>query len=314
MPDPWPARHFEPESGGVQIPFEYTKGHIFVTVSVNGSPGYEFLLDTGTSINVLDMKASRELGIPIEKIKRSKDLGLGGGKVKVAGARHLKLGMADGHGHHVRIGTAVAIVDLHGLSAAMGRPIDGILGYPLLEKYVLSVNFESDELTFWPEVDYSYRGHGNVMRLVEQGDHVPAIPVTVNTMKSERRQAVVELDTGSDASLLLYPQYAKRTHLDEAFYTSNTKLKPGEGYGLGGCFPVLPAMFSSMRMGNVRVGQFLAFMMRSSPAVTRRKISGVIGTSLLVGYKRVIFDVPHEQVIFELRPPPPATQTAKLGN
>ena len=110
-PDPWPARHFQSEAGGVQIPFEYTKGHIFVTVSVNGNPGYVFLLDTGTSIDVLDLKASRELGIPIEKIKRAKDLGLGGGKVKMAGARHLELLV--GGVVHEDVVVPVAVEELH---------------------------------------------------------------------------------------------------------------------------------------------------------------------------------------------------------
>lgn len=312
--DSWPARHFQSESAGVQIPFEYSKGHIFVTVSVNGNPGYVFLLDSGTSVDVLSLAASRELGIRIEKIKRAKDLGLGGGKVKMAGARHLDLRMEDTRSKEVPIGSSAAIVDLQGLSMAMGHPIDGILGYPLLRRYVVGLNFETDELTLWRERNFEYHGRGNVMRLTEQRDHVPAIPVTVHTMGSKTRHAVVELDTGSDASLLLYPHYAKRAHIDDAFFSANTKMKPGEGYGLGGGFPVLPAMLSWMTMGNVQVSHFMAFMMQTSPAVSRHKIAGVVGTTVLGSCKRVIFDVPDQRVIFELRPPPPMTQTAQLGN
>lgn len=314
MPDPWPARHFQSEAGGIHIPFQYVKGHIFVTVSVNGNPGYVFLLDSGTSVNVLDLTASQDLGIRMEKITRAKDLGLGGGKVKMAGARHLDLRMEDMRAQQVQIGDSVAIVDLHGLSLAMNHPIDGILGYPLLRRYAVAVNFMTDELTLWPERHFRYHGHGNVMRLIEQRDHVPAIPVTVNTMSSKTRRAVVEIDTGSDATLLLYPRYAKHVHIDAAFFKMNSKMKPGEGYGLGGCFPVLPAMLASMTMGHVLVSHFTAFLMQTSPAVTRHRIGGVIGTSVLSSYKRVIFDVRHDEVIFELRPPPPMTQTAKLGN
>ncbi len=313
-PNPWPVRHFESESGGFHVPFEYAKGHLFVTVNVNGNPGYVFLLDSGTSVDILDLTASRNLGIPIENIKRAKDLGLGGGKVEMAGARHLSLRVQDSRAQSELIGTSAAIVDLHGLAVVMHHRIDGILGYPLLRRFVMGINFESDELTLWPQRAFHYRGHGDVMQLAEQRDNVPAIPITVEAQNSGTRRAMVEIDTGSDASLLLYPRYAKQARIDEAFFSTKTKMKPGDGYGLGGLFPILPAIFASMTMGNVQVVHFMAFMMQTSPPVTRHKIAGVIGTTVLSSYKRVIFDVPHNQVIFELRPPPPLAQTARLGN
>ncbi|MGC8550674.1 MAG: hypothetical protein ACP5M4_13345 [Acidobacteriaceae bacterium] len=314
-PDPWPTRHFESEAGGIHIPFEFTKGHIFVTVSVNGNPGYIFLLDSGTSIDILDLTASRNLGIPIENIKRARDLGLGGGKVEMAGAKHLSLRIQDSHAQSELIGTSAAIVDLHGLASVMNHRIDGIIGYPLLRQFVVGINFESDELTLWPQREFHYHGNGDVMQLAEQRDNVPAIPITVNTQNRKTRQALVEIDTGSDATLLLYPKYAKRARIDDAFFSTKTKMKPGDGYGLGGLFPILPAIFASMTMGNIQVIHFMAFMMQTSPAVTRRKIAGVIGTTVLSSYKRVIFDVSRSRVIFELRPPPPPlAQTARLGN
>lgn len=309
----WPERHFKDESAGIHFPFEYVKGHIYVTVSVNGKPGYEFLLDSGTSVDVLDFSASRALGIPMENITRAKDLGLGGGKVSMAGARNVELQMQNSQMQSVQIGTSVAIVDLHGLGEAMHHRLDGILGYPLLRKFAVELNFETDEVVLWPERHFSYHGHGNIIDLVEQRDHVPAIPITVGTLKRKTRQALVEIDTGSDASLLLYSYYAKRAHLDTAFFHSNSKLKPGESYGLGGCFPVLPAVFASLTMGNVIISHYMAFLMQTSPAVTRHKISGVLGTSVLSTYRNVIFDVPHGRVIFELPPALPLTQSAKLG-
>ena len=314
MPDPWPARHFTSEAGGIQIPFVYSKGHIFLDVSVNGKPGYVFLLDSGTSVDILDLRVSQDLGIPMEKIKRAKDLGLGGGKVRMAGAKHLDLQLQDVRMQPVLVGDSAAIVDLHGLAAAMDHRIDGILGYPLLRRFVVGLNFETYEVTLWREHGFRYRGNGDVMRLVEQGDHVPAIQVTMNTLTSKRRSAKVEIDTGSDATLLLYPQYAQRVHIDDAFFTKNTKMKPGEGYGLGGSFPVLPAEFASMTMGRMLIRHFMAFLMQTKPAVTRHKISGVIGTTVLMSYRWVIFDVRRHQVIFELPPPVPLEQTAKLGN
>lgn len=313
MSEPWPARHFNSEAAGIHIPFEYVNGHIFLTVIVNGRPGYVFLLDTGTSVDVLDLGASRALGIPIEKITHAKDLGFGGGKVSMAGARHLDLRMQDLEAQQVLIGDAAAIVDLRGLARGMNHSMDGILGYPLLRRFVVGINFATDDLVLWPKRDFRYQGKGDVMRLIQRRDHAPEIPVTVGTLTSKTRKATVEVDTGSDASLLLYSQYAKRARIDDIFSTENSKLKPAEGFGLGGCFPVLRAMLASMTMGNVQFGHFIAFMMQSSPALTQRRISGVLGTSVLDSYERVIFDVPHDRMIFELAAKLPMPQKAKLG-
>ncbi len=310
VPGPQPAHQAADRMGGVRIPFSYVGGHIYVSVSVNGVPGYVFLLDSGTSVDILDLKVSQALGIPTDKVRRARDLGLGGGKVKVAvaGARHLKL-----HVGPLTVGDSAALVDLHGLAVAMNHPIDGILGYPLLRRYVMGLNFLTDEMTLWPRRRFHYHGPGQVMRLLDRQD-APAIPVTVITRNNRRTRALVELDTGSNASLLLYPRFARRTHLDTAFFSIHTKMKPAEGYGLGGSFPVLPATLASMRMGRMEVVHFLAFMMQTSPEITRHGVAGVVGTMVLASYKRVIFDVRRHQVIFELRPPPPLQQTADLGN
>lgn len=233
----------------------------------------------------------------------------------MAGARHLSLSIQDSRAQSELIGDSAAIVDLRGLAGVMDHRIDGILGYPLLRRFVVGINFESDELTLWPKHEFHYRGHGDIMQLSEQRDNVPAIPITVDTQNRTTRRAMVEIDTGSDATLLLYPKYAKKARIDDAFFTTKTKMKPGEGYGLGGLFPILPAIFASMTMGNTQIIHFIAFMMQTSPAVARRKIAGVIGTTVLGSYKRVIFDVPQNKVIFEVRPPPPPlAQTARLGN
>jgi Aspartyl protease len=301
--NPRPERSLQDESQGVTVPFEYYRQHIFVTVTVNGKPGMVFLLDTGTSIDILDLTTSRTLGIPLENITKAKDLGLGSGKVSVAGA----------HDVAVQLGTlpladTVAIIDLSGLERSYGHRTDGILGFPMLKRYVVAIDFERHELTFWHYHGYKYRGSGDRMELSGKGN-LPTIPVTVNTLSRRTQSAVVEVDTGSDASLMLYPQFAHHSHLEEEFLQMN----PREAYGLGGYFPVRLGVLDSMTMGNTMVTRFTAFLMQTSPEVTRRKVSGIIGTSVLASYQKIIFDVPRGQIIFERPPATPLWRQASLG-
>jgi predicted aspartyl protease len=297
---PHPTPPFTDESAGFSVPFQYFEHHLYVTVTVNGHQGLSFLVDTGTSANILDLTVSRQLGIPIQKITRARDLGLGGGKVSVAGAQHVDVRL----GHHP-IADTLAIVDLHGLASDMKHPIDGILGYPLLRRFVTGINFETGQITLWPAKRFHYRGRGEIMALSRRGN-VPTIPITVATVTQLTRSARVEVDTGSDATLLLYPQYAHRSHLDSAFL----HMKSGQAYGLGGLFPVRPGILGSMTMGNIIVVRFIAFLMQTKPLLTRHNICGVIGTSVLGSYRRVIFDVPHNRIIFELPPAIPPMRQA----
>ncbi len=297
---PHPNPPFEDENAGFSVPFQYFQHHLYVTATVNGHPGLIFLVDTGTSANILDLTVSRNLGIPVEQIKRARDLGLGGGKVSVAGAQHVNVSL----GNH-QIADSMAIIDLHGLATDMKHPIDGILGYPLLRRFVMSINFETDQITLWKSRSFRYQGGGDIMALSHSGN-VPTIPITVATLTQLTKNARVEVDTGSDATLLLYPQYAHHAHLDNSFL----QMKSSQAYGLGGLFPVRPGIMGSMTMGNVMVVRFIAFLMQSKPLATRHNIGGVIGTSVLGSYRRVIFDVPQNRIIFELPPAIPPVRQA----
>lgn len=278
---------------GTVVPFEYFRHHLFVTLTVNGHPGLIFLIDSGTSADILDLQTSQALGIPVEEITRAKDLGLGSGKVSMAGARDLKVEYGS-----LELAQNLAIVDLQGLAESFKHRINGILGYPLLKRFVAQIDFERQEITLWPAGAYSYTGHGNMIRL-SNGGNMPAIPVTVSTPARHSQTALVALDTGSDASLMLYPQFARHSHLEEAFLQKRSQ----SIYGLGGLFPVRPGLLDSMMMGDVKVTGFTAYLMQTSPGLTRHKVSGAIGMTVLGSYRRIIFDVPQSRVIFEAPPP-----------
>lgn len=118
-----PATITDHSKEAIAAPYEYFKDHIYVTLTVNGIPGMSFLLDTGSSANILNLRTSRALGLKPESVKRQKDLGLGDGKVSVAAAKNVDLEMGS-----VQIANILALVDLTGLERFNGHRADGILG------------------------------------------------------------------------------------------------------------------------------------------------------------------------------------------
>ncbi|MHB1858047.1 MAG: aspartyl protease family protein [Acidobacteriaceae bacterium] len=284
-----PAERFPPET----VPFEYFNRHIYLDLALNGQPGMVFLFDSGTTSNILNMRTSEALGLKPVSIQQAKGLGLGSGKIQVAAAKDINVTIGS-----IQVANLMAIVDLRGLEEHLGHRIDGILGFPFLQHFVVVLDFEKGVLTLLPYKRFTYQGTGDTLRLTRKSEST-SIPVMLGTIGSTRRRANVEIDTGSDVTLLLYSHYVHGAHLEGVFLAKPT----WESYGLGGYFLLRPGLLQSLWMGRTEASNLTIFQLQSDPiGNSRRDFVGVIGTSLLGQFQKVVFDVPHGHVIFELKP------------
>lgn len=272
------------------VPFEYFNQHIFVTLTVNGTPGIVFLFDTGTSANILNLQTSQRLGLKPESVQKEKDLGLGSDKVSVAAAKNVDVMLGD-----VRVANVLAIVDLHGLEQANHHRIDGILGFPLLRHYVVELDIQKQVLSLHPAKGYKFNDYDQVIFLSRK-KYSAAVPVILGTTNRRQHDAVLEIDTGSDATLLLYSKFIRQAHLEE----DTQQPQELKAYGLGGFFPIQLATLRFMSMGHTELTPLTVLCMQTTPKVsTRRKVSGVIGNGILEKYQKIIFDVPRGRIILE---------------
>ncbi len=272
------------------IPFEYFHHYIFVTLTVNGTPGMQFLFDTGTSADILNLATSKRLGLKPESIKKERDLGLGNDKVAVAAARNVDVKMGTAHAAHV-----LAIVDLHGLALVMGHRIDGILGFPVLHDFIVELDFKNQTLTLLPIRGYKYHGSGETLYL-RQSKYYATIPVMLENGHRTQHDATLEIDTGSGATLLLYPTLVHKAHVEV-----NT-IQPAslKAYGVGGYFHVHLGTVRTVSMGNTHVASLPVYMMDTTPNISAKlKFGGVVGTAVLEKYQRIVFDVPAHRVMLE---------------
>ena len=284
-----PAQHFSP----VTVPFEYFNRHIFITLTVNGRPGMVFLLDSGTNSNILSIRTSEQLGLKPVSIKQEKGLGLGSGKVHIAAAKDIDARIGD-----IQIANVMAIVDLQGLEDHFGHREDGILGFPFLQNFVVVLDFDKRLLTLLPSKRYNYRGTGDTLSLIRRADSA-SIPVMLGTGGHTQRRARVEIDTGSDVTLLLYSRYVHGAHLEGVFMSRPTQ----QAYGLGGYFPMQLGLLQSLLMGRTQASHLAIFQLQSDPiSASRKDCVGMIGMSLLDQFQKVVFDVPRGRLIFELKP------------
>lgn len=282
-------RRFSP----VTVPFEYFNRHIYISLTLNGKPGMVFMLDSGTSSNILNMRTSEELGLRPVSIQQQKGLGLGSGRVHVAAAKDIDARIGD-----VQVANLMAVIDLLGVEQHFRHPLDGILGFPFLQHFAVVLDFDKHLLTLLPSEKYTYRGPGEMLWLTSKSTST-SIPVVLGALGQPQQNATVNIDTGSDVTLLLYPDYVRVAHLDGAFVA-----KPiFRSYGLGGYFPMQSGLLQSLLMGRAQASHLAIFQLQSDPVDRPRKdYVGMIGNSLLDQFQKVVFDVPRGFVIFELRP------------
>jgi hypothetical protein len=252
-----------------------------------------FLLDSGTSSNILNLRTSEALGLRPVSIQQQKGLGLGSGGVNVAAAKDIDARIGD-----VQVANLMAVIDLLGVEQHFHHPLDGILGFPFLQHFAVVLDFDRHLLTLLPSEKYTYRGRGEMLWLTSKSTST-SIPVVLGALGQPQQSAAVEIDTGSDVTLLLYPDYVRVAHLDGAFVAMPTF----QSYGLGGYFLMRSGLLQSLLMGRTQASHLAIFQLQNDPVGGPRKdCVGMIGNSLLDQFQKVVFDVPRGFVIFELKP------------
>lgn len=124
-----------------KAPFEAHKDLIFADFLVNGAK-LNIVVDSGSSRCVLDIEKAMELGLNIDKVALSSGPNTVGGarQVRIAEGVTFQLG-------EVRVTAPVTIVySLASLAKRVGRPIHGIIGFRVLEAFVLELDYPRHEI------------------------------------------------------------------------------------------------------------------------------------------------------------------------
>jgi hypothetical protein len=188
-----------PRAPVAQAAFEFPRGQILVTATLEGHPGHRCLVDTGANPSVIDLRVARDLGLAIAARSGAAE-GIGKEDVRV---HPTTLGVDFG-GSSGRI-DALA-VDLSRLARAFGRPIDCILGQSWLATRAVEFDYPARILRF-PDRPAARPGcAAGPMRFWMADDLMPLVTVQVNGVDVD-----VSVDTGSGATLRLFAPADART-------------------------------------------------------------------------------------------------------
>ncbi len=114
--------------------------HIFVPVRVNKETAW-FVLDTGANQTVISKPLAEKSGLVFQWEAGTERVV---GSTTISMAKNVLLELPG-----VEVSTnSVAVVDLSFMQQTLGRSVDGLLGYDVISRFVLQVDYEHQRVTF----------------------------------------------------------------------------------------------------------------------------------------------------------------------
>jgi hypothetical protein len=206
---------------------------VYLDVMLNGKGPFHFLLDTGGA-NVIDPAVSKTLGVASDGSAQVGGVGSASATSGFATIKTLQVGDA-----LIRDQVFLVLPITKGAGMANGTPVDGLIGYEVLSRFVTTFDYGNRQVVFHLPGSYISPPRATVVRFV----HDSTQPQFACRIDDE--PTTCALDTGARASIALFTPFTK-AHPKVV----PTKLSaPGvDGFGLGG-----PAFG---RLGRVRTLSF----------------------------------------------------------
>jgi aspartyl protease len=261
---------FEPTKLSVTIPFERTRNGVFVRLRVNEKQEQLwFVLDSGAGHTLISEAAAKRLLIhPGEKttIREPRS-----GLITVTESKSASIALDTVNIDKVDLHTA----NLNDLAPAWGRKVDGVLGYDLLCRSVVTIDYDSSRLTITQPAVYRYEGMGEALPLSIRNGWA----FVEGTIKVTGRPPVIDnflIDSGSQDAV------------------NHPIIRDSKG-------PLRTVKAGVLGSNEwFRLGRFTVGSTQSACCAPTEETSRQIGAEVLSRF-RVTFDYPHKRLILEQR-------------
>jgi predicted aspartyl protease len=274
------------------ISFELNTNKIYLPVKINGKKTGSFILDTGAHFNVVDMERAKSLGL--STTGSTEVHGAGDGSLPSARAKDVDLSV-DGAG--LAKGEVEVMPINKEISFSEGRAVDGLLGRPFFERFVVEIDYANKKITFHEPAKFQYTGQGEAIPLETFGPGV-GIRAKLLLPNGERVEAKLLVDTGWRGALSLNSPFVRERKMPA---TTNT-IFATIGVGIGG-----PMQNAVGRISAVEIGRFVikapvtSFSDAPSGILADNQFTGILGADTLRRFT-VVFDYPQKRMILQPNP------------
>lgn len=270
------------------IPFEVFGDHIFIKVKVDGSEPLDFIFDTGDGLTVISNDVATKLNLAANhKVKKTS----AGGSVTGALIDHNKLEIGELEIEDIEVYS----LDLNHLERLIGRNIDGIIGFDLLDKHIVQIDYSRMEFEIYDNKTFKYSGDGMQFDL-KLTSYIPHIPCTVKLNNGETLKGEYFVNTGAGTTVdFNTPFVNKHDIIDKtgkhySYLTGGLEKEETVHYeGRVVDFQIQDVSFSDMPVG---ISQATSGIQHS------KKVFGIIGNNVLRRFN-IIFDYKNYKMYWE---------------
>jgi Aspartyl protease len=264
------------------VSFVWTPGQIEVPVHVNEAAS-TFILDTGSEYSIVSSRLASRLKLPTERT-RGRDF-----------ADDVRLKVGDIALEHQRV--MVMPFDTY---YAKGRNIDGLLGYDVFARFVVTIDFTGRALRLWPPTAYK-PPKAAIKVPLEFSGRLPVVSSTITLPDRRTLRARLMVDTGASQAVILRYPFANENGLFETVGNVDAKTSSAPSLASGELKLVeIPAVDVSVAKWTFDRPLVQAHREPTgSGAYT--DTDGVIGNTLLSRFRMTV-DYPHKRLLLEPAP------------
>lgn len=269
--------------GRVELPFEYRFGHVWVKLGINGNTPTDFVLDTGAFNTCLDRSYAHTIGLQEEGEHVAEGVG---GYATFGFTRIAKLRWATPSGKGVELPDLRAgVIELQdGLSSVEWGRTAGLLGYDVLSRFTLELDFDRQVLTLHDPATYQHTGGGTAIPMTLHGN-VPTVEATLNG----RCKGTYIVDVGNASVFSVGAEQVAKCGL---MSIKHKEVQHWVG-GIGGAFQETVCRLDSLQLGPFRFTEQVAGLTtHHQGGAGSKEIQGNIGTTVLERFK-CTFDYAH---------------------
>lgn len=266
------------------IPFKtYTGGVIVINAKIDKHEReLNFILDTGSGGISLDSTTCAELNISLRQSDTMVSGIAGAKKVSFAFNRKLIINklITDSVNFYVN--------DYSLLGSVYGERIDGIIGYGLLSRYIVDVNYDSVQIKIYSPGKFKYQRGGTLLKPSLR--KLIALPLTVRD--KDKIVSNFYMDTGAGLCILFTEQFLKYNNI----ILKRRKPVFTQVQGLGGKKIMRLTVVKSLKIGPYTFRNVPANLYDDEANVTSYPYTaGLLGNDILRRFN-ITFNYPEQEI------------------
>lgn len=256
----------------MKVPFDLYANNILVQCRINDSRPVWLIFDTGASVNVLDERLVRELGL---SAKGTASLNGGGGTAAGSFVEGATVSLLSVEAY----GQLIAAVPLDAMPALFGRDVRGIIGNNFISHFVVEIDYDGKTITFHEPGAYNLSAEGDAIEVENRGD-IPFVEVDFSMSGRDTVTGWLEIDTGSNRIFDINRSFAEAHKLLSSL-SKNRMAEGVGGAGVGGDTKYVEARISSLRLGRHTIRRPVVSISQDNAGFGTSDAAGAIGSDLL---------------------------------